>query len=98
VLGFQKQYLKALAHSHKAVVQIGKDGLTDSAVAEVRAALLAHELIKVRLMRPPDKQALARELGERADAALCELIGHTVILYRPHPKEPHIVLPTRAGS
>ena len=55
-------------------------------------ALDTHELIKVRLHEPDDKKRDARLLAERTEAALCGLIGHTVILYRPHPDEPKITL------
>ena len=31
-------------------------------------------------------------LAKRSTAALCGLIGHTVILYRKHPKKPRIAV------
>jgi RNA-binding protein len=95
LLGFQKQYLKSLAHPLKPVVQVGKDGLTEAVVTQTRQALLAHELIKVRLSRPTDKKGLAAELARACLATFWELIGHTVILYKPHPDEPEIKLPAR---
>lgn len=98
MLGYQRNYLKGLAHARKPVVHIGKDGVTDAVIKQVNEALLAHELIKVRLVRPPDKKIAAAELGSRTQAALCELIGHTVILYRSHPTEPHIKLPVRDNA
>ena len=61
-------------------------------VRAVDAALLAHELIKVRLHEPEDKKAAARHLAESTGAALCGLIGHTVILYRPHPEKPRLAI------
>ena len=89
----QKSYLRGLAHSHKPVVLLGDAGLTDGVVEAVDRALLDHELIKVRLRRPEDKQALAEALAARSHATLCGLIGHTVILYKPHPKKPKLHLP-----
>lgn len=91
--GTHKKFLRGLAHNHKAVVQVGQSGITDAVVTAVEQALLDHELVKVGLTRPPDKKTMARELAERSGAQLCGLIGHTVILYRPHPDEPKIVLP-----
>jgi len=32
-------------------------------------------------------------LATRTGATLCGLVGHTVILYRPHSERPVIVLP-----
>jgi RNA-binding protein YhbY len=54
--------------------------------------LLDHELIKVQMREPEDKKAMARHLAEATSAALCGLLGHTVILYRPHPETPTIAL------
>jgi RNA-binding protein len=76
-------------------VQVGQSGLTEAVVAAVQSALLDHELVKVRLLKPENKKAMARELAERTKAELCGLVGHTVILYRAHPEEPRLRLPER---
>jgi len=96
--GFQKQYLRGLAHASKPLVQVGQAGLTDGVVAAVVQALLDHELIKVRLLAPDDKQAMAAELATRCAAELVGLVGHTVILYKVHPDEPQIRLPSKKGA
>ena len=93
--GAQRKYLRGLAHPLEPTVQVGKEGVSEAVVAEVQAQLVAHELIKVRLHRPPDKHALAEELARTTGAHLCGLVGHTVILYRPHPEAPRLRLPTR---
>jgi len=95
--GFQRQYLKALAHELKPLVQVGQQGVTDEVVAATNRALADHELIKVRLHEPEDKHAMAAALADRCGAVLCAMIGHTMILYRPHPKEPRIRIPERKG-
>ena len=90
--GAQRQHLRGRAHGLEPVVMVGHAGVTGAVVKSVDEALAAHELIKVRLHQPEDKRALASELAERGGAALCGLIGHTVILYRPHPTRPRIPL------
>lgn len=90
--GAQRQRLRGLAHGLEPVVQVGHAGVTDAVIQAVDAALTAHELIKVRLHQPEDKRGSANELAERAGAGLCGLVGHTVILYRPHPTRPRIAL------
>ncbi len=63
---------------------IGNKGLTDAVVAEVAAALKAHELIKVRapgLER--DARATAfKELGVRTDSQIVQEVGKVVVLYK----------------
>lgn len=90
--GRQRKRLRGLAHALEPIVQVGQAGVTEAVVRSTERALLAHELIKVRLRGPDDKKAESAALAERAGAALCGLVGHTVILYRPHPDEPKIAL------
>ena len=93
--GYQRRYLRARAHALRPLVQLGDAGVSDAVVASLVDALEAHELVKVRLRGAAEKKRLARELAERSGAVLCGLIGHTVILYRPHPERPRIELPER---
>jgi RNA-binding protein len=92
-----RKQLRSLAHHLEPVVRVGHAGVTDAVVAAVARALLDHELIKVRLYEPEDKAGMAAELASRSDAALCGIVGHTVILYRPHPEKPRIELGRHAG-
>ena len=89
--GRQRKTLRGRAHALEPVVLVGQAGVTAAIVHAVDVALTAHELVKVRLREPEDKQAAARELAEGTHSALCGLVGHTVILYRPHPERPRIV-------
>jgi RNA-binding protein len=93
--GFQRKWLRGRAHDLNAVVQVGQSGVTDGVIAAVAEALLDHELIKVRLHEPDDKKGMAAKLAEGSDAEMCGLVGHTVILYKAHPKKPVIKLPQR---
>lgn len=96
--GFQRKALRGQAHGLSPVAQVGGAGLTEAVVAAVDAALRDHELVKVRMLQPPDKKAMANELAEATGAALCGLVGHTVILYRPDAEAPRIVPPSRPGG
>jgi len=93
--GFQRKALRARAHGLSPVAQVGSAGLTERVVAAVDAALRDHELVKVRMLQPPDKKAMASALAQATGAALCGLVGHTAILYRPDPEAPQQGLPSR---
>lgn len=93
--GHQRKHLRSLAHPLKPVVHVGEGGLSPGVLDAVDRALADHELIKVRLHEPEDKKASARALADATGAALCGVVGHTVILYRPHPERPRIELPQR---
>ena len=92
--GSQRKFLRGLANPHKALVQVGEGGLSESLIGAVDKALQDHELIKVRLVRPADKKSAAQEIAERSQSHLCGLVGHTVILYRPHAQDPKIEVPS----
>jgi RNA-binding protein len=85
-----RKRLRALAHPLEPIVHVGKSGLSEAVVSATVRALLDHELIKVRLHEPEDKRAMAAELAARTGSGLCGLLGHTVILYKRHPKRPKV--------
>ncbi len=96
--GFQKRALRGKAHGLSPIAFVGAEGPTEAVLAAVDQALADHELVKVRMHQPDDKKAIARTLSEGTGAALCGLVGHTAILYRPHPEKPRIKLPTRPAG
>jgi len=64
--GFQRSYLKALAHKLRPIVMVGDDGVTPEVNKAVAQALLDHELVKIRMQEPEDKKAMAQALAEGA--------------------------------
>ena len=91
--GSQRKWLRGKAHGLEPVVQVGQQGVTDTVVAAVEAALLSHELIKVKLHAPEDKRAMAEEIAARSGSEMVGLVGHVVVLYKRHPEEPRLVVP-----
>jgi RNA-binding protein len=91
----QTRFLRGQAHGLKAMLQVGGKGISQTLVDEVVAALEHHELIKVKIAAEDRdaREALARELATRTEAALVQRIGHVVILYRPSIERRQIVLP-----
>lgn len=89
------RYLRGLGHHLEPIVQIGKDGVTNGVVAATREALLAHELVKVRVLTeaPIERKEAGAELAERAGATLAQTLGRTLLLYKRHPHKPKLLLP-----
>ncbi len=94
--GFQKKYLRGVAHGLRPLVHVGKGGVTESILAAVDEQLKVHELIKVRFLDPDDKKAMARDLAAAAQAEIAGIVGHVAILYRASQEAGNrIRLPTR---
>jgi RNA-binding protein len=93
--GKAARYLRGLGHELSPVVSIGKEGLTDAVVSAASAALLTHELVKVKVQgeAPIDRKLAATELAEKTQSALAQVLGRTFLLYKKHPKKPKIQLP-----
>jgi RNA-binding protein len=86
--GFQKKYLRGLAHSMKPIVFIGQKGLADSVVRSVSEAFEKHELIKIKFIEYKEKsqkKEIAGEIEKKTGGELIGIIGHTAIIFRQHP-------------
>jgi RNA-binding protein len=96
----QRSFLRGLGHDKKPVVMIGKLGLTEAVTKEAKAALLAHELIKVKLGKKDedgdaeeDVSALAAEFATAIEAELVGVAGKMALYFKAHPHKPVIKLP-----
>jgi RNA-binding protein len=85
-----RRRLRGLGHVLDPVVQIGKQGVTASVVAQVTRALHDHELIKVKLGAecPATRFEVAESLGEGPGVKVAQILGRTVLLYKRNPKDP----------
>ena len=98
--GYQKKFLKGLAHGLKPVVFIGQKGLSGSLSGSINDALNTHELIKVKFIEFKEKQqktVMVEAIEAETGCRLAGIIGHTAILYRQHadPEKRKIQLPHR---
>jgi RNA-binding protein len=93
--GKQRRHLRGLGHHLDAVVQVGKDGLTEGIVSALDVALEQHELIKVRLLESVggDRHGVAAGLAEAGNAELVQVLGRTLLLYRARKQDPKIKIP-----
>lgn len=86
----QKQFLKALAHPLKPLVQIGKEGISPSIVATVKKELEHHELIKVKIGNNSglERHQTPTLIAEASDSVVVQLIGKIFALYKENPDKP----------
>ncbi len=80
----QRAYLRGLANSIPAIMQIGKGGMGENLIKTVSDALEARELIKLTVLEnsmesPKDA---ANALAEAVDADVVGVVGRKIILYR----------------
>lgn len=92
--GKQRRYLRGLGHHLQAVVMVGREEITPALIRAVDEALATHELIKVKLQEgcDLDRREVAENLSKNCGAAVAQILGKTILLYRP-AKEPVIQLP-----
>lgn len=90
----QKRQLKGLASTSKIKYQLGKSGITDTAVSMFEKALVAHELIKIDVMKgvADSKMELALDLSSKLNAEIVQVIGNTIVLYKRNKDNPKIQL------
>jgi RNA-binding protein len=93
--GKQRRYLRGLGHALDPVVQVGKEGVTHALVEQVRQQLEIHELIKVKLAQSVEegRHSVAGALAEATRSELAQVLGRTLLLYRPRAEDPVIQLP-----
>lgn len=95
--GKQKQYLKSIAVNFPAVVQVGKEGLTDPVIDSARDAITARELIKVKVNQnsAEDIRDTASVLTECLGCEIVQIIGHNCVLFRQKEEKSHYELPRK---
>lgn len=80
----QRAYLRSVASKEATILQLGKDGITDSFVNSVDTAIAAREIVKFRVLESamlPVKEA-AYEVADRIGAQVVTVIGSKAVLYR----------------
>ncbi|MGM9592606.1 MAG: YhbY family RNA-binding protein [Oscillospiraceae bacterium] len=90
----QRAQLRGLAMSEDTIIQVGKGGITENTITQVKDALAARELIKGRVLE--NSLLTAREaadaLAEACAAETVQTIGSKFVLYKRNAKEPKIAL------
>lgn len=87
--GKQARYLRGLGHALRPAVMLGRQEVTDSVRTALDDALTAHELVKVKLQEGCllNRHEAAELLAAATGAAVAQVLGKTILLYRPGDKK-----------
>lgn len=86
--GKEKSKLRGLGQTMPDDVRVGKAGLSEGFVANLRTMLERKELVKLRFteLEGAERKALAADVAEAVDAELVSVTGRTALLYRANPE------------
>ena len=101
--GFQKRFLRSLAHSLKPVVFVGQKGFTRTLADAMDDALDHHELVKVKFVEFKEKEnklALVEQIGKTVPCEMVGMVGHVATFFRQQsdPEKRKINLPQRTDG
>ena len=94
--GSEKKYLRGLAHGLSPIVFIGKQGLSDTVITDIKRALNDHELIKIKFIDYKDKKKeILSKIEEITESCCAGNIGNVAVLYlgQDDPEKRKIKLP-----
>ena len=96
----QRAYLMGLSGSLSPVFQIGKASLTPEITEAIRECFHNHELIKIGVLKncDDDPNGIAEAVASRTQSTVVKVIGKKIILYKPDPDNPKIMLPQAAKA
>ncbi|MBR4952915.1 MAG: ribosome assembly RNA-binding protein YhbY [Oscillospiraceae bacterium] len=90
----QRSQLKGLAATADTIIQVGKGGINDNLITQVRDALKARELVKGKVLE--NSLLTAREvcdtLAQECKAEQVQVIGSKFVLYKRNETNPKIEL------
>jgi RNA-binding protein len=96
----ERRALRAKAHHVDPVVSVGQHGLTPAVMHEIDLALLAHELVKVRVFNDErdEREALLGQICSGLDCAAVQHLGKVLVLWRPNPEKKAKAAPATAAT
>lgn len=82
--GKQRAQLKSLAHNLDPVVQIGKNGLTDSVIESLLGVLETRELVKISVLdnSPEEVNDIIERVLEETGAEFVQSMGSKLVIYK----------------
>lgn len=87
--GKAKRSLRAQGNQLRTEIWIGKEGISEGTLIALENSFNTKELVKIKLQEncPLDKQEAAQILCRKSGADLVQILGNTLLLYRPLPEK-----------
>jgi len=91
----QRAYLRGIASTVPALFQIGKNGINDPFIQQIKDALEAREIIKVHVLENAtiDVREACHEVAALTDSEPVQVIGRKFVLYKESKNNKRIELP-----
>jgi len=95
----QRAQLRGMASTMDTIVIVGKGGITENVIAQVRDALKARELVKGKVLESSllSAREACEALSEACGAEQVQFIGSKFVLYKRNEADPKIEL-VKAGK
>ena len=88
--GRTKRRIKRRLCGEKPTIWIGKSGVSQEPLGEIKKQLAKKEMVKVKILRSALGETrsaeVASKIAEMTEANLVEVRGHTFMLYKRHKK------------
>ncbi|MBD3354938.1 RNA-binding protein [Candidatus Woesearchaeota archaeon] len=82
----KKRRLRKKAKALEPIIRIGKSGLTENLIKEIRRQLKKRKLIKIKLLRSAEerenRKKFAEEIAEKTGSELVHHVGFVVVLHK----------------
>ena len=81
----ERAKLRAEANSLEPIFQIGKEGITDTVVAQLEDTFNTRELFKIKVhleTAPESPKELAQKIAEATGCDVIQVIGGTIVVFR----------------
>ncbi|MBP2025453.1 ribosome assembly RNA-binding protein YhbY [Peptoniphilus stercorisuis] len=84
ITGKQRSYLKSLANNLTPLIQVGKNGVSDSLIEQIDVLLENHELVKITVLQnsPVTAKEIVDEIIDGTGAEFVQQIGSKLTIYR----------------
>lgn len=91
----QRSFLRGMANKMQPIFQVGKNGIDDAFIKQVKDALEARELIKIKVLNNSffTAREASDEICQEIECEGIQAIGNKLVLYKRSKNKPKIELP-----